>query len=73
MPRPMPSAWSARPGIIRSTSRWKFRCEENIDNIARSIEAVAAKKREPLFDAEHFFDGYKANPDYALACIQRRA
>ena len=44
--------------------------EENIDNIARSIEAVAAKKREPLFDAEHFFDGFKANPDYALACIR---
>jgi 2-isopropylmalate synthase len=43
---------------------------ENIDNIARSIEAVAAKKREPMLDAEHFFDGYKANPDYALACIR---
>ena len=43
---------------------------ENIENIARSIEAVAAKKREPLFDAEHFFDGWKANPDYALACIR---
>ena len=42
---------------------------ENIDNIAHSIAAVVAKKREPLFDAEHFFDGYKANPDYALACI----
>jgi 2-isopropylmalate synthase len=42
---------------------------ENIDNIAASIAAVAAKKREPLFDAEHFFDGYKANSDYALACI----
>ncbi|MES2256717.1 MAG: citramalate synthase [Pseudomonadota bacterium] len=43
--------------------------EENIDNIARSIEAVVAKKREPMLDAEHFFDGYKANPDYAMACI----
>ena len=43
--------------------------EENIDNIAKSIAAVVAKKREPLFDAEHFFDGYKANPDYAMACI----
>jgi 2-isopropylmalate synthase len=30
---------------------------------------VVAKKREPLFDAEHFFDGYKANPAYALDCI----
>ncbi len=42
---------------------------ENIDNIARSIEAVVAKKREALFDAEHFFDGYKANRAYALDCI----
>src|SRR5215469_14820200 len=38
---------------------------DNIDNIADSIAAVVAKGREPLFDAEHFFDGYKANPDYA--------
>jgi 2-isopropylmalate synthase len=43
---------------------------ENIDNIARSIEAVIAKKRESIFDAEHFFDGWKANPEYALACIR---
>ena len=42
---------------------------ENIDGISESIAAVVAKKREALFDAEHFFDGYKANPDYALACI----
>ena len=42
---------------------------ENIDNIARSMQAIVAKKREALFDAEHFFDGWKANPDYALACI----
>ena len=34
------------------------------------IEAVAARAREPLFDAEHFFDGYRANRDYALACIR---
>src|SRR6185369_347042 len=42
----------------------------NLDNIARSMEAIVAKKREPLFDAEHFFDGYKANPDYALSCLR---
>ncbi len=42
---------------------------ENIDGISESIAAVVAKKREALFDAEHFFDGYTANPDYALACI----
>jgi len=43
---------------------------ENIDNIAESIAAVKAKGREPLFDAEHFFDGYKANADYALQCLK---
>ena len=27
-------------------------------------------KKEFMFDAEHFFDGYKANPNYALSCIK---
>jgi 2-isopropylmalate synthase len=35
---------------------------DNVDFIAESIAAVVARGREPLFDAEHFFDGYKANP-----------
>ncbi len=43
---------------------------ENVDNIARSFEHVTASGREALFDAEHFFDGYKADPDYALDCLQ---
>jgi 2-isopropylmalate synthase len=44
--------------------------DENVENIARSIEAVKARGREPLLDAEHFFDGYKANAAYALECIR---
>jgi len=44
--------------------------DENTDNIARSIRHVVAQGREALFDAEHFFDGYRANPDYALSAIQ---
>jgi 2-isopropylmalate synthase len=43
---------------------------ENVDGIAESIAAVVAKKREALFDAEHFFDGYKANAPYALDCLR---
>jgi 2-isopropylmalate synthase len=43
--------------------------EENLDNIAASIRHVVALGREAIFDAEHFFDGYAANPDYALACL----
>jgi 2-isopropylmalate synthase len=42
--------------------------EENLDNIGKSVAHLVAQGREALFDAEHFFDGYKANPDYALAC-----
>ncbi len=44
--------------------------EKNIKMIAESIAHIADKKREPMFDAEHFFDGYKANPDYALKAIK---
>ena len=43
---------------------------ENVESISQSIAAVVAKGREALFDAEHFFDGYKANPEYALECLQ---
>ncbi|MEM1276976.1 MAG: citramalate synthase [Pseudomonadota bacterium] len=44
--------------------------EENRDNIRESIAHLTALGREALFDAEHFFDGYKANPDYALSCLE---
>ena len=43
--------------------------EENTDNITASFQHLKGKKREALFDAEHFFDGYKANPDYALQAV----
>jgi len=43
--------------------------EDNLNNISQSIELVA-KTREALFDAEHFFDGWKANRDYALATLK---
>ncbi len=42
--------------------------EENLESISESVKAVVASGRESLVDCEHFFDGYKANPDYALAC-----
>ncbi|MGF7162325.1 2-isopropylmalate synthase [Rhodoligotrophos appendicifer] len=44
--------------------------EENLESIRQSVEAAAARGREVLVDCEHFFDGYKANPDYALSCAQ---
>ncbi|MCV2881190.1 citramalate synthase [Actibacterium sp. XHP0104] len=44
--------------------------DENIENIRASIAHIKAQGREALFDAEHFFDGHKANPDYAVACCK---
>lgn len=44
--------------------------EENLENIRASVAHMVAEGREALFDAEHFFDGYKANPAYALACCR---
>ena len=44
--------------------------DENVAMIADSIAHLARSKDEAMFDAEHFFDGYKANPDFALACVR---
>ena len=44
--------------------------EENLDSIRTSVEAAVAAGKEAMLDCEHFFDGFKANPDYALACAK---
>jgi 2-isopropylmalate synthase len=43
--------------------------DENVETISASIAHCVAQGREALFDAEHFFDGYKANPNYAITCL----
>ena len=43
--------------------------EENLAMIGDSVEYLGSKGREVIYDAEHFFDGYKANPDYALETL----
>lgn len=42
----------------------------NLDVIGDSIDYLKHRVDEVFFDAEHFFDGYKANPDYTLACLK---
>lgn len=44
--------------------------EENLAMIRDSIEQVKLKSKLPLFDCEHFFDGYKSNPEFATACAK---
>jgi 2-isopropylmalate synthase len=43
--------------------------EENLGMIAESITYLTSREKEVIFDAEHFFDGYKANPAYSLETI----
>ena len=44
--------------------------DENLEGIEASVEAARKAGKEALVDCEHFFDGYKANPAYALACAR---
>src|ERR1700716_3490120 len=44
--------------------------EENLASIRDSVRTAVGRGREVLLDCEHFFDGYKANPQFALACAQ---
>ena len=43
---------------------------ENLDMIADSVGFIVDRGREAVYDAEHFFDGYKADRDYALATLR---
>jgi 2-isopropylmalate synthase len=43
---------------------------ENLDMIADSVAFVAERGREVVYDAEHFFDGYKDDRDYALSTLR---
>ena len=58
-------AWDFHVDVALDIAR-----HENIDMIAQSIAFVGSRKAEALYDAEHFFDGYKSNPGYALDCVR---
>ena len=44
--------------------------EENLKNISESAKHIVQSSKEFMFDAEHFFDGYKSNPKYAISCLK---
>ncbi|WP_428526364.1 citramalate synthase [Roseibium sp.] len=44
--------------------------EENLEAIEDTVKAAVTAGKEAMIDCEHFFDGFKANPDYALACAR---
>ena len=44
--------------------------DENLTMIEDTVACLKKKDRQVIFDAEHFFDGYKRNPDYALRAVK---
>jgi len=58
-------SWDYHVRVALETS-----AEENLASIRDSVRAAVRKKREVLLDCEHFFDGYKADAGFALACAK---
>jgi len=66
------------PAVCLVGKSWDFHVDvalgieldENIAMISDSIKEAVAQGREAMYDAEHFFDGYKANPEFALGCLK---
>jgi 2-isopropylmalate synthase len=58
-------AWTLHVDEALRTTR-----EENLAMVADSVAFMAAAGRRVIFDAEHFFDGYRADPGYALAVLE---
>ncbi len=46
---------------------------ENLEIISDTVSFLKSKKKEVIYDAEHFFDGYRANPSYALSTLKAAA
>ena len=69
---------SNTPSVCLVGKSWDFHVdvaleisnEENLENIRDSAKHFVNEKKEFIFDAEHFFDGYKANKEYALKCLK---
>jgi len=58
-------AWDLHVEVV-----FKVPLEENLAMISDSVRFLKDQGREVIFDAEHYFDGYRANPDYALRCLE---
>ncbi len=58
-------SWDLHVNVVLETDP-----EENLDMIYESVEYFKKMGKEVIYDAEHFFDGYKANPEYALQTVE---
>ncbi len=58
---------------LHVTDVFKTTLKENLKMISETVQYLKSKKKEVIYDAEHFFDGYKANPEYAMEAIRAAA
>jgi 2-isopropylmalate synthase len=56
--------------VFHVTDALEIPLDENVENIRASVAHLVGQGREALLDAEHFFDGYRADPDYAMTCLR---
>lgn len=56
--------------LLHVNQALKISPQENLDIINKSVRYLKEHGKEIIYDAEHFFDGYKNNPDYALKTLQ---
>ncbi len=56
--------------LLHVTDALRVEPEENLDIIADTIAYLTARMPFVIYDAEHFFDGYRANPNYAMATLK---
>ncbi|HHX86883.1 MAG TPA: citramalate synthase, partial [Firmicutes bacterium] len=72
---------AATPAVTIFGKSWDFHVhsalstslEENLEMIRDTVFYLKSLGREVIYDAEHFFDGYKSNPDYALKTVRAAA
>jgi 2-isopropylmalate synthase len=55
---------------LHVTAGLKTSLDENLSMIADTVEYLRSQGRRVIYDAEHWFDGYKQNPDYALQTLK---
>jgi len=59
--------------ILHVTDALRISCEENLEIIEDTVRYLSARVPFVIYDAEHFFDGYVANPEYALTTLRAAA
>ncbi len=59
--------------ILHVTDALRINREENLEIIEDTVRYLSARAPFVIYDAEHFFDGYAANPEYALATLRAAA